>query len=105
MRNVKLNIPCSKPEQEARVARLTRHLEARLLDFGPGGPEVLETCPDRGFVATRFPGHEVEAVLERLENQGIQVAQEGERAVFYLTAQVPFEDLVYVWGCLFDVLA
>ena len=28
--------------QAPRVARLTRHLKARLEDFGPGGPEVVQ---------------------------------------------------------------
>ena len=30
--------------QAPRVARLTRHLKARLEDFGPGGPEVVQAC-------------------------------------------------------------
>ena len=41
MRQIDLTHPNRVPGSEARVARLTRHLRARLLDFGPGGPEGL----------------------------------------------------------------
>ena len=41
MRQIDLTHSNRAPGSEARVARLTRHLRARLLDFGPGGPEVL----------------------------------------------------------------
>ena len=105
MRIVDCTIRRPAPEQEERVARLTRHLEARLRDFGPGGPEVLETDQQTGFVAARFPGHPTGDVLERLAREcGVSAAQEGDRAVFYLSPSVQFEDLDYIWGCLFDLL-
>ena len=38
MRHIQLNRPAAAPSP--RLARLTGHLQARLLDFGPGGPEI-----------------------------------------------------------------
>ena len=40
MRRVDLARPGAPSGDRARVARLTRHLKARLEDFGPGGPRV-----------------------------------------------------------------
>lgn len=104
MRNVDLHISRPQSGHEALVAQLTRHLEDRLLDFDPGGPEVLDRNPYTGFVAARFPGHETGEVLEQLLARGVSAAQETDRAVFYLSPDIPFEDLDYVWGCLFDIL-
>mgnify|MGYP003373825908 CR=1 FL=1 len=42
--------------QAPRVARLTRHLKARLEDFGPGGPEVVQADQATGTVRFRVPG-------------------------------------------------
>ena len=56
MRYVDLKTPRPAAGQEALVARLVRHLEARLKDFGPGGPEVLQADQESGLVAARFPG-------------------------------------------------
>ena len=81
MRRVDLARPGAPSGDRARVARLTRHLKARLEDFGPGG------------------------VLDRLERDwGVTVLQDGEDAVFRLAPSVRFEDLDYVWGALFEVL-
>ena len=88
-----------------RTARLTRHLKARLEDFGPGGPEVLSADEAHGLVCARFPGHDTAQVLRRLASEcGVQAAQEGECAQFYLSPLVRFEDLDYLWGCLFEIL-
>ena len=90
MRRVDLARPGAPSGDRARVARLTRHLKARLEDFGPGGPRV--TGVDGG-------------VLDRLERDwGVTVLQDGEDAVFRLAPSVRFEDLDYVWGALFEVL-
>jgi hypothetical protein len=44
-------------------------------------------------------------VLAQLrEKYGIAAAQSGDRAIFFLGPELPFEDLDYVWGCLFEVL-
>lgn len=104
MRN--LNLTHSRPQagQEARVAWLVRHLDARLRDFGPGGPEVLEADQTAGLVKARFPGHDPRQVLDRLARQGIQANCDGAAAVFHLSPDVPFEDLDYLWGCLFEIL-
>lgn len=105
MRTVSCEIPRPAAGQEERVARLVRHLEARLRDFGPGGPEVLEADQVNGRVTARVPGHDTAQVLAQLrEKYGIAAAQSGDRAIFFLGPELPFEDLDYVWGCLFEVL-
>lgn len=104
MRTVNLKAAHSLPAQPDRTARLTRHLAARLRDFGPGGPKVLSEHQDAGLVTARFPGRDVQAVLEGLERRGVLAAREGDRAVFRLSPGVRFEDLDYVWGCLFEIL-
>ncbi|MCF2662808.1 hypothetical protein [Pseudoflavonifractor phocaeensis] len=106
MRNVDLKTARSTPGQENITARLVRHLDARLRDFGPGGPEVLEADQNAGVVTARFPGHDTARVLGRLEGEyGVSAGQENGLAVFRLSPDVPFEDLDYVWGCLFDLLS
>ena len=105
MRFVALNIPQSEHRNPQRTARLARHLEARLLDFGPGGPEVLLCDQEKGIVTARFPGHDTAAVTEQLASRfGVLTETENGCALFHLTDQTPFEDLDYVWGCLFDLL-
>ena len=105
MRHVDLTQMAHPSPDPARTARLTRHLRARLEDFGPGGPEVTQADEARGLVYARFPGHDTHQVLRRLAADcGVQVSREGELARFSLTPQVRFEDLDYVWGCLFDIL-
>ena len=79
MRRVDLARPGAPSGDRARVARLTRHLKARLEDTG--------------------------GVLDRLERDwGVTILQDGENAVFRLAPSVRFEDLDYVWGALFEVL-
>ncbi|MGE4276609.1 MAG: hypothetical protein AB7E30_05445 [Lawsonibacter sp.] len=105
MRTVNFTSPLPAEERTSRTARLVRHLEARLNDFGPGGPEVLETDPVRGFVSVRFPGHDPESVLSQLSTQhGVSAVLEGDCVVFYLSPTISFEDLDYTWGCLFELL-
>lgn len=106
MRQLDLKNFHSVPGQEARLARLVRHLDARLRDFGPGGPEVLASDQETGVVTARFPGHDTARILEQLEHRcGVSVGLEGDRAVFHLSPDVRFEDLDYLWGCLFDLLS
>ena len=102
MRELQLNHPCTT--SSPRLARLTRHLEARLLDFGPGGPQV--TCRDenRGLVSARFPGHNSTQVRSALESFGVYPAQEGEDILFFLNDSLPFEALDSLWGLLFEIL-
>ena len=91
MRRVDLARPGAPSGDRARVARLTRHLKARL--------------EDSGTVTARFPGQDTGGVLDRLERDwGVTVLQDGEDAVFRLAPSVRFEDLDYVWGALFEVL-
>lgn len=90
---------------EMPIPQLTRHLTARLEDFGPGGPKVLDSNQQTGVIVAIFPGHDTEAVLSRLSAEyGVAVEQEGDRAIFCLNPEIPFEDLDYVWGCLFNIL-
>ena len=90
---------------QERTARLARHLEARLRDFGPGGPEVLSCDQRTGTVTARFPGHSTMDILEQLDTRfHIRAAREGETAVFHLSPDTRFEDLDYLWGCLFELL-
>ena len=104
MRTVDLTRPAGA-QDPARTARLTRHLKARLEDFGPGGPEVVSADQQAGQVLVRFPGHDAAQVLRRLEDGcGVRAVQEGELALFRLSPQVRFEDLDYLWGCLFEIL-
>lgn len=104
MRTVDLKTVHSPQGQPGRTARLVRHLAARLQDFGPGGPEVLAADQTAGLVSARFPGHDTGAVLQQLERCGVFALQESDRAVFRLSPGVRFEDLDYVWGCLFGIL-
>ena len=105
MRRVKLDGPAGGSAGSPRLGRLTRHLKARLLDFGPGGPEVLEADEARGLVTVRFPGQKAAGVLEILERDfGVHAVLDGENAQFRLKEDTRFEDLDYVWGSLFEVL-
>ncbi|MGI5962770.1 MAG: hypothetical protein ACOX7N_03520 [Lawsonibacter sp.] len=92
------------PAQKPRLARLTRHLNARLLDFGPGGPQISSSDEDTGRVAVRFPGHDTQQVRKDLATRRIFTAQEDDCAVFFLAPNTQFEDLDYLWGCLYDIL-
>ena len=104
MRHMDLTTPAPPSGDRARTARLTRHLRARLLDFGPGGPEVCSADEERGVLRARFPSHDTGQVLRGLEDAGIQAAQDGDDVVFLLSPDVQFEDLDYLWGCLFTIL-
>ena len=104
MRTVDLTRPIPSGADPRRVAWLTGHLKARLLDFGPGGPEVVSADPAAGRVTARFPGLEPAAAAARLAEKGISLLTENDCALFCLHPDVRFEDLDYVWGCLFEIL-
>lgn len=101
---IQMNARCASSEQSSLLIRLTLHLNARLLDFGPGGPEVLTCEPDLGFVAARFPGHETAQIIAGLEQRGFLVALKDDQACFFLSPSIRFEDLDRLWGCLFELL-
>lgn len=106
MRSVDLSPSVRSSGDPLRVAALTRHLHARLLDLGPGGPEVLSVDERLGQITVCFPGRSAQSVLSVLSQRfGIQAAQDGTHILFALNDTVPFEDLDYVWGCLFDLLS
>ena len=92
------------PQQAERTARLTRHLDARLRDFAPGGPEVVSVDQKSGRITARFPGHETHSIVEALERRRVEVGEEDGLAVFLLSPDIAFEDLDYVWGCLNELL-
>lgn len=104
MRHVDLSVKMGRQDDGLLVARKVRHLDARLHDFGPGGPEVVTCDQEQGMVCARFPEHETQQVLAGLSSSGVEAAMEGDMAVFYLSDRVSFEDLDYVWGCLFNIL-
>lgn len=105
MRTVNLSVPAPAKGDPARLARLVRHLEARLHDFGPGGPEVRSADQESGLVLARFSGGTPRTLADTLARSfGILVRTEGDCIAFQLTPDLPFEDLDYVWGCLFQVL-
>lgn len=93
------------PEQAARVAHLTRHLKARLEDFGPGGPEVVQADQETGVVRFRIPGKDsawLQAQLKERWNTEIEV--EDGLAVCRLRADIAFEQLDRLWGRLFELV-
>lgn len=105
MKQLDLSKPSPAAGRKPGWAQLVRHLDARLRDFGPGGPAVVSADQCRGVVSARFPGHDTAQVLEALRTSaGISAALEGDLAVFYLSPQVPFEELDRLWGCLFQLL-
>lgn len=92
-------------EQAPRVARLTRHLKARLEDFGPGGPEVVQADQETGMVSFRVPGKDSEWLQQQLEKRwDIRIQVEDGLAVCRLRADILFEQLDRLWGCLFELV-
>lgn len=78
---------------------------ARLEDFGPGGPEEVRGDQDTGVVTARVPGRSAARAAEQLEREfGILAGVEGDRLRFSLTPAVRFEELDYLWGCLYELL-
>ena len=65
--------PGAPSGDRARVARLTRHLKARLEDFGPGGPRVTGVDEASGTVTARFPGQDTGGGRD----WGVTVLQDG----------------------------
>lgn len=93
------------PEPAPRVARLTRHLKARLEDFGPGGPEVIQADQETGTVRFRVPGKDSAWLREQLEARwNIRVGVEDGLTVCRLEPELPFEQLDRLWGCLFELV-
>lgn len=91
--------------QAPRVARLTRHLRARLEDFGPGGPEVVQADQATGTVRFRVPGKDSVWLQQQLgERWNIQIQVEDGLAVCRLEPDTPFEGLDRLWGCLFELV-
>lgn len=103
MRSVNLSSPANTASP--RLAALTRHLNARLLDFDPGGPEVISCDQSSGQTQVRFPNRSPQAVAQALASRfGVEIRAEEQYALFYLNEMIQFEDLDYVWGCLFEIL-
>ena len=93
------------PNQAPRVARLTRHLKARLEDFGPGGPEVVQADQEHGVIRFRVPGKDSLELQNQLwERFQIRTAVEAGLVVCRLNPQIAFEQLDRLWGCLFELI-
>lgn len=104
MRQILLRDHNTTHKDPIRLARLTRHLHARLLDFGPNGPAVQSVDETTGTITALFPNKNATALVTQLENNfGILVAEEGEFLRFSLSCDMRFEDLDYVWGCFFEL--
>ena len=88
MRQIDLTIWNADTPDPARTARLTRHLKARLEDFGPGGPQVVSADEETGAVTARFPWI---AAVE------VDVCG-GERIVGYAYAAPMAERMAYIWS-------
>lgn len=105
IRTIQLSSPASPGGDPVRLARLVRHLEARLKDFGPAGPEVRSADQQTGLVLAAFSGRSSQTLADTLAHSfGVLVRTEGDCVAFQLTPDLPFEDLDYVWGCLFQIL-
>ena len=105
MRQVDLKHPRPAAGAEEQLARPTRHLDARLHDLDVGWPEVISADQQTGAIRVRFPGRDVQTVLDTLEhNSHIYADREGDCVLFRLSPDIPFEDLDYVWGALFELM-
>ena len=102
MRPLHFDLPASSPSP--RLARLTRHLAARLEDFGPGGPQVVDCDQQAGRVTVRIPGYNSSDIVEGLRLFGIFTCTESELIQFYLNPDHTFEELDHLWGCLLQLL-
>ena len=105
MRAVDASRAAPRAGDPLRLARLTRHLAARLEDFGPGGPRVRSADQGSGLVRAFFPGRSPSELADRLARDfGVLVRPEADCVAFQLSPEISFEDLDYVWGCLFEIL-
>ena len=92
-------------EQLESIAWRTRHLYARLQDFGEGGPVVTDWSQEQGKLSVSIPNHSAIQMQQALKQYGITCPVEQEKLVFYLSEQIAFEDLDFVWGVLFQILS
>lgn len=105
MKTVNFFKPDSQERQVEQVAWRTRHLYARLLDFGEMGPKVTEWSQEQGKISVSFPNHSAVSIQQALKQDGILCPIEQECLVFYLSEKITFEDLDFVWGVLFQILS
>ena len=88
-----------------RLARLARHLEARLRDFAPGTTQVLPADQNTGTVSVRFPGRDTAQVAALLEHRSdVPANLSGDWLAFQLSPDLRFEDLDHLWGCILEIL-
>lgn len=87
------------------IAWRTRHLYARLQDFGESGPVITDWSQEQGKISVAFPSHSVAYIQQTLQTYGIACPIEQGCLVFYLSEDIAFEDLDYVWGVLFQILS
>ena len=104
MNNIDLKRPAPNTDDPVLIARLTRHLDARLHDLAEDWPHVLSADQQEGVIRVRFPGRSASDVARQLESGGISVGLEDDLVVFNLSARVSFEELDHVWGALFELM-
>lgn len=105
MKHIDFTVPLPQGYDQEHLARQVRHLAARLQDFGPGGPELLSADQKTGQVRARFPGHDADDIRRQLETRfGVRTRLDGDGLRFQLSPHIAFEELDYVWGCLFELL-
>lgn len=104
IRVVDLSISPAYPKNSEHLARLVRHLQERLKDLGPNGPS-LSPCQESGRITALFPSYSSAELAENLAQRfGVLVQAAENEVIFNLSPDLPFEDLDYVWGCLFQLL-
>lgn len=98
--------PAPQKELEAqgeKIAKLTRHLKARLEEFECITLSIC--CEETGCIKAQFQGYDPVAVAEGLyEFRKIKVVVEEDGLVFYLRGDQPHEHIDTVWGGLFTTL-
>ena len=55
-------------------------------------------------MTARFPGREAQQLLKDLEGFGIRAVLVEEQFQFWMDPEGRFEDLDFLWGCLFQLM-
>lgn len=82
------------------------HLAARAPGLRPrAGRSSSPPTKKTGQVRARFPGHDADDIRRQLETRfGVRTRLDGDGLRFQLSPHIAFEELDYVWGCLFELL-
>ena len=66
---------------------------------------VTDWSQEQGKLSVSIPNHSAIQMQQALKQYGITCPVEQEKLVFYLSEQIAFEDLDFVWGVLFQILS